>query len=386
LDRLGSSVVNGTAYAKVGKDDLERAFREASEDPTGVKSIVVKLAPKTDADAYVLQMPAAALKEQPDRRIVIETPFGTVDIASNMLEGIDISNEAEVGIHIGLADPAEWSADLLTQIGSKPALELHLVVNGEIVPWKHAAAPVRVSIPYQPLPGEDHEHIVIYYVDQNGKPSPIANGGYDAESSQVTFTTTHFSTFAVAYAKKSFQDLAGYEWARRPIEVLASKGIIHGVNHDAYHPSKSIKRADALLLLMRTFDIPLSAGAETSFADVRKSDYYVEAVAAAEALGIVNGTGDNAFQPEAAISRQDLMVLIHRAMMATGKERSVVPSDALSGFSDQDQVASYAKDSIGALVSGGFVIGNENRLNPTGPITRAETAVLMYRVYNDAMK
>lgn len=382
LDRLESSVVNGTAYAKVGKEDLERAFRDASEDPTGSQSIIIKLAPKTDADAYVLQVPAAALKEQSDRRIVIETSIGTVDIASNMLAGTDISNNAEAGIHIGLADSTEWNAGLQEQIGSKPTLELHLIVNGEIVPWNHAAAPVRVSIPYQPLPEEDPEHIVIYYVDQNGKPSTIANGRYNAESGQVTFSTMHFSTFAVAYVKKSFQDLAGYGWAQKQIEVLASKGIINGVNNDAYQPSRSIKRADAVLLLMRALDIPLSAGAETSFTDVRKGDYYYEAVAAAEALGMVKGTGEQTFQPETEISRQDLMVLIHRAMTAIGKGYADGSPDALNGFSDQDQVASYAKESIGSLVSGGIVIGNENRLNPTGPITRAETAVLMYRIYN----
>jgi len=54
----------------------------------------------------------------------------------------------------------------------------------------------------------------------------------------------------------------------------------------------------------------------------------------------------------------------------------------LAGFADADMVASYAVESIAKLVRMGLITGSDGRINPLGNTTRAEAAVLLYRVYN----
>ncbi|MNR36210.1 Endo-1,4-beta-xylanase A precursor [compost metagenome] len=82
------------------------------------------------------------------------------------------------------------------------------------------------------------------------------------------------------------------------------------------------------------------------------------------------------------ITRQDMMVLIERAMKAAKKDFAAGTEESFSGFSDVSKVASYAKQSISTLIMNGIIIGDGSKINPLGNATRAETAVLMYRIYN----
>lgn len=374
-DQLGTELKDGTAHAEVSMEELERALQAVQEDESGVKSVIMKLEPTNDAYAYVLNLPANAFSEQANHRIVMETEIGTVSFSSEMLANMKLSSGDQVGIHIGLVDLA---------IGDKPIIELHVMVNGERVSWNNPAEPVTVSVPYEPALEEleNPEHIVILYIDDSGNTTPISNSRYHNDTDEVVFTTTHFSKFAVAYNKKSFLDLSDYSWANKQIEVLASKGIIIGVSDNRFDPSISITRADAVLLLMRALDFPLLDGEGSSFTDVQADDYYYEAVAAAESLGIINGVSDQTFDPSTAISRQDMMLMIHRALSVGEKEQREAATGVLNGYRDKDQIASYALASISSLVESGVVIGHDNQLNPTGKLTRAEAAVLIYRVYS----
>lgn len=53
----------------------------------------------------------------------------------------------------------------------------------------------------------------------------------------------------------------------------------------------------------------------------------------------------------------------------------------LNGFIDKDRITAYAAESLAALVKEGIVTGSGNgRINPQGTATRAEAAVIIYRI------
>jgi Uncharacterized protein contain chitin-binding domain type 3 len=178
----------------------------------------------------------------------------------------------------------------------------------------------------------------------------------------------------------TFQDLASVPWAKQAIEVLASKGIINGTSSATFEPQANITRADFLKLLIGA--LGLQAEAEENFEDVSRSDYYYEAAGIAKKLGISSGVGNNKLNPKASITREDMMVMVERALKAAGKELGGNQANSLSKFKDAAQVAGYAQDSIAALVQTGLIVGNANHINPKGSTTRAEAAVLLYRIYN----
>jgi phage gp45-like len=94
------------------------------------------------------------------------------------------------------------------------------------------------------------------------------------------------------------------------------------------------------------------------------------------------GFGDDLFMPEEEISRQDMMVLVDKALQLSGNKLAAGVAEDVANFTDSADVAGYAVNSVATLVKGGVVKGSENMLNPKGRTTRAEVASILYNLYN----
>ncbi len=179
-------------------------------------------------------------------------------------------------------------------------------------------------------------------------------------------------------AVSSFSDMANYSWATTAVEYLSQTGVVNGIGNGRFGPEQTIQRCDFTLMLCRAFRFDMIGG--NSFPDIPAGSYYGSAVTTAKSLGIVTGS-NGLFMPTSALSRQDAMLMLKRAMVAAGWS---VPSGAegsLSRFSDGAQVSGYARDAVASMVQMGVVTGDgANRLKPWEPISRAEMAVILYRV------
>lgn len=366
---------SGTAKVTVDIKALTEAFKQADIARIELPAVV-------DARSYETLLPVSVLTEERGKHIQIATVYGTVTVPSNMLAEYTDLNADYVAFSISLADASGLNIDAKAVIGERPVIELMVKASGQSIAWNDANAPVLVTIPYSPSAKElaNPEFIVIRYMDGSGQMIAVPSGKYNSESGTVSFTTTHFSTYAVAYIHKSFGDLSGFGWAKAAVEVMASKGVIRGTSGTTFAPGKDITRADFIQLLIHT--LGLTSDATGQFADIHPDAYYAEAVAVAKQLGIVTGSEGLHFNPETAITRQDAMVMIERAMKAAGLELAGGSERELQDFDDQAAVASYAKQSVAALLKSGIVTGDGSNVNPGGKTTRAETAVLMYRIYN----
>ncbi|MBQ2743419.1 MAG: S-layer homology domain-containing protein [Oscillospiraceae bacterium] len=174
--------------------------------------------------------------------------------------------------------------------------------------------------------------------------------------------------------KPQFTDLGNHAWAADAINTLATDGIIKGTSASTFSPEANITRADFALLLVRAFKLE-SDNAE-NFADVSAADYFAPELAIARNTGIVNGIGDNKFAPRNTITRQDMMVIVHRALSKMGVNLEVADVD----YADFEDVSNYAKDAVKALITSGLVNGKSGKIAPADYTTRAEVAVLLKRV------
>ncbi|MGO4109743.1 family 43 glycosylhydrolase [Paenibacillus sp. YAF4_2] len=182
-------------------------------------------------------------------------------------------------------------------------------------------------------------------------------------------------------AVPAFSDLKGYSWAEEAINALAKIGVINGTSSTTFEPSRSVTRAEFVTLLVRAMG--LKADVTDNFVDVPAHAYYYEALGIVKQLGIALGSGDNEFHPNATISRQDMMVLVARVLELTNKEQLEGNAADLSGFTDKDKIADYAAEALAALVKEGIVTGSGNgKINPLGVTSRAEAAVIIYRILN----
>ncbi len=372
-----------TAKAEIAAAVIDSAFANAATDTKGVKTITINLDKVDGAKAYEPTLPASVLVQGDKKQIIkVNTPIGSVELPGNMVKASSAAAGTVISVPIAAVDKSSIADPKLRDaIGDRPIVELNLKVDGKLISWANKDAAVKVSVKYTPKPEEIkiNEHIVIWYIDGAGKAVKVPNAKYNAAAGTVTFTTTHFSQYAISYDFKTFDDAGVYPWAQVPIEVLASKGIINGASETAFNPSEKITRADFLLLLVKTLGI--SADFSDNFSDVSPSDYYYEALGIAKQLGIANGTGANVFHPKEYISRQDLMVLSARALKIAGMSAHQGGAEDIQKFGDKSGVASYAVVDIGTMVKEGIVSGDGDLLHPQANATRAETAAIMYRIF-----
>ncbi len=170
-----------------------------------------------------------------------------------------------------------------------------------------------------------------------------------------------------------FTDLAGYDWAKESILSLAQKGIINGVGNGEFNPSGIVTReqfAKMIVLVLDSFD----EREESDFSDVDASQWYAPYVASAQASGIINGISDIEFGVGMNITRQDMAVIIYRALKAKGYAFTSEKKD----FADADQIKDYALEAVGALAAEGILNGvGDNMFAPDRNATRAEAAKLI---------
>ncbi|UQZ36154.1 cellulosome anchor protein [Paenibacillus sp. PK3_47] len=382
-----NAVLDGTtgiAKAEVTEAAINAALSKAVSDIHGLKTIEIIMLQAEGAKGYEPVLPSSVFK-QGDKKLLFKltTPIGTVELPGHMFEEQLPEGSTTVSIVLASSDKSVITdPSVRNSVGDKPVIELTVKADGKAVEWQNKNAPVKVSLPYMPAPADlkNSEHLVVWYIDEAGRAAKVSNTKYSPAESRVTFSTSHFSKFAVSYVFKTFNDAAVFRWAQKPIEVLASKGIINGVSDTAFAPQANITRADFLVILVRT--LGLTADFSGNFSDVSPSAYYYEALGIARQLGIATGTGNGGFNPAEPVSRQDLMVLSRRALQINGTAVTEGNAADLRKYSDWAELSAYAAEDVAAMVKEGLVSGSGTALSPKAYANRAEAAVIMYRIFN----
>jgi hypothetical protein len=373
----------GVAAVVIDTASLTTAFDNFAETIGGKKTIAITIPEIKGAKAYECTLPASALTSTDvNKQLEIRTGIAAVTLPANMLTQETAAGAEKISLTIAQADVSGVDEETRNRIGERPVIQLSLKVDGEPYAWSNESAPVTVSIPYTPTEEElaNPEHITVWYLDGEGNVVEVPNGRYEPETGTVNFSTTHFSRYAVVYVLKTFDDLGGALWAKTPIEVLASKGILKGISKNEYAPQTNITRADFLYYLIRTLGV--DARVEGNFDDITEDAYYYKEIGIAKELGISSGTGDNKFCPNESITRQDMMVLTEKALRMLKKLEAQGSASDLDRFTDKSLIAAYATDSIASVVKEGLIVGSGGCINPLGNTTRAEAAAFLYRIYN----
>ncbi len=179
--------------------------------------------------------------------------------------------------------------------------------------------------------------------------------------------------------KNKFTDMNDYWWAMDAVNELASKGIIKGRSETEFDPDSYITRADNTVLLLRV--LGKTADFNDNFADVYPNKYYYKEIGMAKALGIASGVGDNCFDPDAQIKRQDMATLAYRVLAKEGVLTSIPNTTVLNKFADSDEIYFYAREAIAACVDKGLMSGyGDGTIKPNDYASRVEVALFIYRI------
>lgn len=217
-----------------------------------------------------------------------------------------------------------------------------------------------------------------------------SGGGYSGKGSDNT-PKLGDKTYSDEYMPKNnaesaviFDDIKDYEWAQEAITGLFGKGILTGREPKKFMPGDSVLREEFVKIIVKSFELSV-VGSNPSFQDVEEGAWYKGYVDCAYNSGIVNGLSDTEFGTGKPILREDIAVMISRAVnICDYKFKN--NGDSID-FADSDEISDYAKEAVDKLSAAGIISGDENRcFNPKQSATRAETAKLLWAVIQTCEK
>jgi len=184
------------------------------------------------------------------------------------------------------------------------------------------------------------------------------------------------SLYTVVSHSAAFADTAGH-WAQRDIDTMAAKLIVDGVADGAFAPDRSVTRAEFVALLVRSLGLPAASGEAAGFTDVEAGDWYAGPVATAVQAGLADGFADGSFRPSATITREQMAVLIRRAISYVG---TPLPAGSGGVFADETSIGGWAQDAVASLAAAQLLSGQEGgHFAPQSAATRAEAVTLLKR-------
>jgi hypothetical protein len=199
-----------------------------------------------------------------------------------------------------------------------------------------------------------------------------------ADGAVMSFATTSSQTTTPTTPTTSvFSDVPTTFWGYYAISSLSSKGIVSGYPDGTFEPNADITRAEFAAMLAKALGLS-TTGTTGTFTDVTADDWCYGAVNAAASAGLVSGMGNNLFAPNALITREEMAVMVAKAL---GTKAPAITGTELNAFSDSSTVDSWAVTSMEEAVKAGIVSGmTANTLAPLADATRAQAAVMIYEM------
>ena len=176
-----------------------------------------------------------------------------------------------------------------------------------------------------------------------------------------------------------FADTPTSAWYYSSVAYAVENGLMNGMGNNLFQPDGSMTRAQLVTVLWRHEGSPVQGN--NTFTDVANGMWYTQAIAWASYNGIVGGIGNNRFDPDGTITREQLSTILYR--YSNSKCINTSGRADLSSFPDNWRVGSWAVDSMQWAVYnnliGGTSIGGVAHLDPQGSATRAQVSTILMR-------
>lgn len=177
-------------------------------------------------------------------------------------------------------------------------------------------------------------------------------------------------------ADSTFSDVKTSDWFYDDVRYVCENGLMNGTGSGTFSPKATTTRGMIVTILYRLSGEPAVSGV-CPFGDVAAGKYYEKAITWAAENKIVSGYADGTFGPDNAITREQLAAILYR--YATFCGYAVTASAEISRFADAGTVGSYALAAMKWASAEGLINGSGSKLDPKGSATRAQVAAILAR-------
>lgn len=356
----------------IGKVDIDEKNFEKQIKDDRIRNILIKIETEKELDKISVNFKPNAITGivESKKSLEISSDYLTCILKPNTFKDI---KDCTVEFKMEKKDKKIGKEYIQTS----PLIELQLnaMKGGKIEEIKISEKPI-LSMKYDYKSGINYEKACLYRVDE--KDNIIFKGGkLDKTNKTLETEIDKLGEYAVLIYDKTFKDVDAV-WAKEPVEVLVSRHIIDGIDEENFAPKGNITRAEFCKMIINSLNIGagetdvkfkdvdnsdsyfefiniaaslgITEGHDGMFEPneeitreavvtmiyrLLKSENYIkdnmnveltfddskdisnwakEAVLFAKENGIIEGVGNNRFEPKRNATRAELSVMIYRML------------------------------------------------------------------------
>ena len=189
-------------------------------------------------------------------------------------------------------------------------------------------------------------------------------------------TVSMASAASVKKEAKDFPDFDKDAWYAEAVTAAVDNDLLRGTDKGKLNPQGNLTRAEMAAIANRAFGTYVKANI-TKFKDVSKNAWYYDDIQMAYWMGTYQGTGNSTMVPNKAISRQEVMTILARALQL---DLERYEDTSLVKFGDGDETADWALPYVKAMVGSGYVRGRNTGLDTLDNITREEYCQMIHNI------
>ena len=175
-------------------------------------------------------------------------------------------------------------------------------------------------------------------------------------------------------ASSNFSDIKGH-WAEEYINSLKKKGIVKGDSFGNFNPEAKITRAELVAMVIRALGIS-EGNYAGQFSDVSANDWFAGVVQASLDAGLISK--DVIFRPNDSITREEIAKVI---VQSVGDKAQSIDADSNLTYPDKDSIGSWAVEYVNTATELGLMSGmGDGSFAPKGIATRAQAATVIERM------
>lgn len=186
---------------------------------------------------------------------------------------------------------------------------------------------------------------------------------------------------ALLLPQAAFAQAEPSEWAKNEVDALAADFLrASGFEIDYAAP---ITREQFAVVALYLYGSVSKGGIPQMTVENPFTDCNNPLVAAAYGLGLVMGTSDTTFEPEAPITREQICTMIVRMALSAGMNIPYFESLDIEGYVDSDEVSDWAKYGVGLCIELGLIKGtDEGKILPRDNCTVEQALIIAKRIRN----